>query len=91
LMTLTIVLGASNAAHAGERVLDVDAPGFRGASLVGAIVAAALFALVLFLRIRRRLRGRRAAKHRKKPTGQQPTATLTAPAPKPATEKPSEQ
>ncbi|MGO4614625.1 permease [Nocardia sp. 2YAB30] len=39
LMTLTIVLGGSNAAHAGERILDVDAPAFRGGSLVGAIVA----------------------------------------------------
>lgn len=37
LMTLGIVVGNGNAAHAGERILDVDGPGFRGGSLVGAI------------------------------------------------------
>ncbi|MFF0490837.1 permease [Nocardia sp. NPDC003482] len=63
LMTLSIVAGGSNAAHAGERVLDVDAPGFRGATLVGAIVAAVLFVLLLFLLTRRRLR-KRGGKHR---------------------------
>ena len=35
LMTLSIVLGGNNAAHAGQRIMDVEAPGFRGASLVG--------------------------------------------------------
>src|SRR5690606_23575026 len=30
LLTLTVVLGTSSAAHAGERVLDVDGPAFRG-------------------------------------------------------------
>lgn len=39
LMTLGIVVGSGNAAHAGERILDVDGPGFRGGSLVGAIAA----------------------------------------------------
>ncbi|WP_280267427.1 permease [Nocardia wallacei] len=62
LMTLTIVWGGSNAAHAGERILDVDAPGFRGASLIAAIVAAALFLLLVFVVLRRRYRKRRAAK-----------------------------
>jgi hypothetical protein len=87
LMTLTIVWGGSNAAHAGERVLDVDAPGFRGASLIGAIVAAALFGLALFLRIRGRLRTRRAAKHRR--GAQQPAVEPVAPAPQPPADKPS--
>ncbi len=36
LLSLTVVLGNNNAAHAGERILDVDGPGFRGASVVGA-------------------------------------------------------
>ncbi|PWD50934.1 hypothetical protein C8046_10000 [Serinibacter arcticus] len=36
-LTLWIVLGGSNAAHAGERILDVQAPGFRAATLMGAI------------------------------------------------------
>ncbi|WP_067697671.1 permease [Nocardia jejuensis] len=70
LMTLTIVLGDSNAAHAGERILDVDAPGYRGAVLVGAIVAALLFAVVAFLVIRRRFRRNRAEKQRGVPEKQ---------------------
>jgi hypothetical protein len=79
LMTLTIVWGGSNAAHAGERVLDVDAPGFRGASLIGAIVAAILFALALFVRVRGRLRTRRAGKHRQSQSAAKPPAeNLTA-------------
>ena len=58
LMTLSIVLGGSNAAHAGERILDVDAPGFRGASLVGAIVGA-LACVIFFVAVNRyRKRGR---------------------------------
>ncbi|MFX0573818.1 permease [Nocardia nepalensis] len=49
LMTLTIVLGDGNGAHAGQRILDVDAPGFRGATLLGAIVAALVVLGVGFL------------------------------------------
>jgi hypothetical protein len=49
LMTLSIVLGTGNAAHAGDRTLDVDAPAFRGASLVGALAAAALLAFIAYL------------------------------------------
>ncbi|WP_067717060.1 permease [Nocardia yamanashiensis] len=64
LMTLTIVLGNSNAAHAGERILDVDAPAFRGAAMTGAIAAAVLFLLVAFLVVRRRFRRHRAEKQR---------------------------
>ncbi len=57
LLTLGIVLGRGNAAHAGDRTLDVDAPGFRGAVLAGAIVAVvALVALIGLLRSRRRAR-----------------------------------
>lgn len=67
LMTLTIVLGNSNAAHAGERILDVDAPGFRGACLAGAIIAAVLFLLVAFLLVRRRFRRHRADSQRNEP------------------------
>ncbi|MGV9667051.1 hypothetical protein [Nocardia niigatensis] len=63
LLTLTIVWGNSNAAHAGERILDVDAPGFRGAALAGAIVAAVLLLLVAFVLLRRRFR-RYRAEHR---------------------------
>lgn len=42
LLTLGIVLGSGSAAHAGERTLDTNAPGFRGATLIGVIAAVAL-------------------------------------------------
>jgi hypothetical protein len=57
LMTLAIVLGTGNAAHAGERIMDVDAPLFRGFSLVGALIALAVFGFwryQLFTRTRAR-------------------------------------
>jgi MFS family permease len=54
LLTLGIVLGSGNAAHAGERTLDVDAPGFRGASLGGALAAVAALVLWEYLRFSRR-------------------------------------
>ena len=47
-MTLGIVLGTSRAAHAGERILDVEAPAFRSASLAGVIIGA-LLALGVFI------------------------------------------
>ena len=56
LLTLGIVVGTGNAAHAGDRILDVEAPAFRGGSLVGALVAAALVGLVFMLVSRRRSR-----------------------------------
>jgi MFS family permease len=59
LLTLGIVLGGGNAAHAGDRILDVEAPGFRGASLAGAIAAVVLLGFVGYLvASRRRARGR---------------------------------
>lgn len=55
LLTLGVVLGSGGAAHAGERTLDVEAPGFRASSLAGAVVAAAaVLAAWLLLRSRRR-------------------------------------
>jgi uncharacterized membrane protein (DUF485 family) len=42
LLTLSVVAGNSNAAHAGERILDVDGPGFRWATLIGVIVGAVI-------------------------------------------------
>ncbi|WP_068161917.1 hypothetical protein [Rhodococcus phenolicus] len=56
LMTLSIVLGGGNAAHAGERILDVDGPGFRGASLVGAVLGALVFVIVTVVSMRHRKR-----------------------------------
>lgn len=49
LLTVGIVVGSGNASHAGERILDVDGPGFRGGSLVGAIVGVILAFLLLWL------------------------------------------
>lgn len=63
LMTLGIVVGTGNAAHAGDRILDVEAPAFRGASLAGALLAAALLGGVAYLvvsRGRARAEARRA-------------------------------
>jgi hypothetical protein len=57
LMTLGIVLGSGNAAHAGERTLDVAAPGFRGATLLGALIAVvAIVGVEIFLAKHRRQR-----------------------------------
>ncbi|HEY2776989.1 MAG TPA: hypothetical protein VGI77_03735 [Gaiellaceae bacterium] len=58
LLTLGIVLGHGKAAHAGQRTLDVDAPGFRGASLGGAIAGVLAVLLWEYLRYsRERARG----------------------------------
>lgn len=65
LMTLGIVLGTGSAAHAGERILDVEAPDFRAASLVGAILGAAAVGGVLWLLAsRRRAKARESALRR---------------------------
>lgn len=55
-LTLAVVAGTSNAAHAGERIMDVDAPSFRGGTLVGAIIGALLAALITAasMRLKRR-------------------------------------
>jgi tetrahydromethanopterin S-methyltransferase subunit G len=57
-LTLAVVAGNSNAAHAGERIFDVDAPGFRAATAIGA-VSGAVVALILVgasMRLARRRR-----------------------------------
>ncbi|MET1039306.1 MAG: hypothetical protein ABW075_13610 [Aeromicrobium sp.] len=41
-LTLSVVAGNNNAAHAGERIFDVDAPGFRAATLIGVLAGAVL-------------------------------------------------
>lgn len=58
LMTLGIVLGRGNAAHAGDRILDVEAPAFRGGTLGGVVLAGALVGLIWWLFASRRRRGR---------------------------------
>ncbi|MFV0307878.1 MAG: hypothetical protein ACK5OX_09065 [Desertimonas sp.] len=53
LMTLWVVLGSGSAAHAGERIFDVDGPGFRGGSFVGALIGTVLFAALSYRRWQR--------------------------------------
>lgn len=60
-LTLSVVIGNSNAAHAGERIFDVEAPGFRAATAIGAL-AAALVVLVLVAAGMRLARRRRQVK-----------------------------
>jgi MFS family permease len=61
LLTLGIVIGRGGGAHAAERTLDVDAPGFRNASLAGAIVAVvAIVAIAYLLHSRHRAQERLA-------------------------------
>ena len=54
LFTLGITVGPGSGAHAGDRTLDVEAPGFRGASLAGALLAAGAIAFIWYLLSSRR-------------------------------------
>ncbi|MDQ3157090.1 MAG: LapA family protein [Actinomycetota bacterium] len=45
-LTLAVVASNSKAAHAGERIFDVDAPGFRWATLIGVAVGALMAVLL---------------------------------------------
>jgi MFS family permease len=65
LLTLGIVIGSGKAAHAGERTLDVDAPGFRGATLAGAIVAFLTFLAIEYLLVSRQWSKRKLTESRK--------------------------
>jgi uncharacterized membrane protein (DUF485 family) len=56
-LTLAAVVANSSAAHAGERIMDVDAPGFRGATVIGAVVGALVALAITAAGIR--LKGRR--------------------------------
>lgn len=58
LTTLGIVIGNGNAAHAGERTLDVFAPGFRWATLFGAIGGLLAFVGLQYVLASRRSRRR---------------------------------
>jgi hypothetical protein len=53
LMTLSIVVGRGSAAHAGDRVLDVEAPAFRGGSLAGALLAGVVLVFIAYLVVSR--------------------------------------
>jgi glucan phosphoethanolaminetransferase (alkaline phosphatase superfamily) len=78
LMTLGIVLGNGNASHAGDRILDVEAPAFRGASLAGALAGAALVLFVSYLVVsRRRARSRERNARSQLETASDPAARQT--------------
>jgi len=57
-LLIAIASGNSKAAHAGERIFDVDAPGFRAATAFGAIGGAvvALLLVAASMRLSRRRR-----------------------------------
>ena len=65
LLTLGVVLGSGDAAHAGERTFDVEAPAFRNAALAGAILAVLALALVQYLLSARRRSQREVGRLRK--------------------------
>ncbi|PKZ62700.1 hypothetical protein CYJ73_25735 [Gordonia terrae] len=58
LLTLTVVAGGGNGAHAGERIFDVDAPGFRAATAWGVVIGIVLAIGVGYFIWRYRRRGR---------------------------------
>ncbi|CAM3851093.1 MULTISPECIES: hypothetical protein [Tsukamurella] len=60
LMTLSVVIGVGSGANAGRQTMNVDSPGFRGATLIGVIVGA-LFAvaLAIFLAVQRKKRAKK--------------------------------
>jgi anti-sigma-K factor RskA len=64
LLTLGIVIGRGGAAHAAERTLDVDAPGFRNSSLAGAILAVLALAAAWYLLFSRQRAKERLARLR---------------------------
>lgn len=78
LMTLSIVIGRGNAAHAGDRILDVEAPAFRGGTLAGAIVAGLLVFFMAYLMVSR---DRAETKARRARADLQETATPPPDAP----------
>lgn len=81
LLTLTVVFGTNSAAHAGERTMDVDAPGFRGASLWGAIIGVLIFAAAVFLQRRYRKRGEELHRLRNDLHQREPQSPGESPAP----------
>ena len=71
LFTLGIVVGPGSGAHAGDRTLDVEAPGFRGATLAGVLLAAGAIAFIWYLLSSRR-RATHAQRARDEPPPQSP-------------------
>ena len=67
-MTLSIVIGRGNAAHAGDRILDVEAPAFRGGTLAGAVVAGLLIVFIGYLLVARDRAETKASRAREETT-----------------------
>lgn len=66
LLTLGIVLGTSAAAHAGERILDVDGPAFRGGTAWGAVIGGVVALTIVTMGVLYRRRGARLKELRSK-------------------------
>jgi hypothetical protein len=66
LLTLGIVLGTSAAAHAGERILDVDGPAFRGGTAWGAVIGGLVALTMVTMSVLYRRRGVRLRELRSK-------------------------
>lgn len=66
LLTLGIVLGTSAASHAGERILDVDGPAFRGGSAWGAVLGGVVALTLVTMGVLYRRRGARLKELRSK-------------------------
>jgi MFS family permease len=76
LLTLGISIGTGSGAHAGDRILDVEAPGFRWATFFGALAAAACVAAAWYLvASRRRAWGRARRLQARAPTPAETTPT----------------
>ncbi len=50
-LTLSVVIGSSNAANAGRRIMDVDAPNFRAATVFGVVAGVVVAALVTYAEV----------------------------------------
>jgi hypothetical protein len=61
LMTMGVAIGGGGGSHAGQRTMDVDAPMFRGATLVGVLFAVLVFVVMVII-YQRRGRAPRAPK-----------------------------
>jgi len=67
LCTLSVVAGGGSGAHAGQRTMDVNAPAFRGASLVGLLLGAALYGVLMYFILRTRPGGGKRGKAKDAP------------------------